>query len=297
MFEAAPRAIHAATRAPADVEAELGIVARLLSGLPTHVHAGEYAAALAAHLASNSDALQQELHRNEHAPASGTTGARPCAWVPTGFAQGTYGVLTPKPTVRRVRPARARALSSPQQGAVAAHCSVRAAMFTHARTAAAEPADDADNLAGEAEPGRARAPTVWTCILPSRVHCARCTSLHCTLRIRAPCFARTCRAAAPLAMCDGVARSCRSRDGLAAPDGSEPCSISSAAPSGRRQRRSWRRSMPRSQLGIARLDAFKLPARCARSARPLLHTRSSRARRCQEGAASAHSKRYGQGAR
>ena len=205
MIEAAPRAIHAATRAPADVEAELGIVARLLSGLPTHVHAGEYAAALAAHLASNSDALQQELHRNEHAPASGTTGARPCAWVPTGFAQGTYGVLTPKPTVRRIRPARARALSSPQQGAVAAHCSVRAAMFTHARTAAAEPADDADNLAGEAEPGRARAPTVWTCILPSRVHCARCTSLHCTLRTLAPCFAHACRAAVPVPM-----RRCRS---------------------------------------------------------------------------------------
>ena len=106
MIEAAPSAVHAATRAPADVEAELGIVARLLSGLPTHVHAGEYAAALAAHLASSSDALRQELHRNEHAPASGTTGARPCAWVPTGFSQGTYGV----------RPARARALSSPQQG-------------------------------------------------------------------------------------------------------------------------------------------------------------------------------------
>ena len=59
MIEAAPSVIHAATRAPADVEAELGIVARLLSGLPTHVHAGEYAAALEAHLASNSDALQQ----------------------------------------------------------------------------------------------------------------------------------------------------------------------------------------------------------------------------------------------
>ena len=198
MIEAVPSAVHAATRAPADVEADLGIVARLLSGLPTHVHAGEYAAALAAHLASNSDALRQELHRSEHAPASGTTGARPCAWVPTGFSQGTYGVPTPKRTVRRVRPARARALSSPQQGAVAAHCSVRAAMLTHVRTAAAEPADDADNLAGEAEPGRARAPTVWTCIRPSRVHCARCTSRHCTLRTRAPWFARACRAAVPL---------------------------------------------------------------------------------------------------
>ena len=91
MFEAAPRAIHAATRAPADVEAELGIVARLLSGLPTHVHAGEYAAALAAHLASSSDALRQELHRNEHAPASGATGGRPCAWVPTGFSRVLTG--------------------------------------------------------------------------------------------------------------------------------------------------------------------------------------------------------------
>ena len=294
MFEAAPRAIHAATRAPADVEAELGIVARMLSGLPTHVHAGEYAAALAAHLASNSDALQQELHRNEHAPASGTTGARPCAWVPTGFAQGTYGVLTSKPTVRRVRPARARALSSPQQDAVAAHCTVRAAMFTHVRTAAAEPVDP-DDLAGEAEPGRARAPTVWACILtlPGPLRPLHVPALHaahaCTvLRTRMSRGSAT-------ALCDGVARACRSRDGLAAPDGSEPCSISSAAASGRRQRRSWRRSMPRSQLGIARLDA--LPARCARSARPLLHTRSSRARRCQEGAASARSKRYGQGAR
>ena len=82
MIEAGPAlAVHAATRAPADVEAELGIVARLLSGLPTHVHAGEYAAALEAHLASNSDALQQELHRNVQASASGTTGARPCGVV------------------------------------------------------------------------------------------------------------------------------------------------------------------------------------------------------------------------
>jgi len=173
MIEAGPAlAIHTATRAPADVEAELGIVARLLSGLPTHVHAGEYAAALEAHLASNSDALQQELHRNVQASASGTTGAHPCAWVPPGFSQGTTGTH-PKPTVRRVRPARDRAL----QDAVTAHCTVRAAMFTHARTAAAEPADP-DNLAGEAEPRRARAPTVWTCTLPSRVHCTRCTALH-----------------------------------------------------------------------------------------------------------------------
>ena len=89
MIEAGPAlAIHAATRAPADVEAELGIVARLLSGLPTHVHAGDYAAALEAHLASNSDALQQELRRNVQASASGTTGAPVCVgtpWVLAGY--------------------------------------------------------------------------------------------------------------------------------------------------------------------------------------------------------------------
>ena len=266
MIEAGPAlAVHAATRAPADVEAELGIVARLLSGLPTHVHAGDYAAALEAHLASNSDALQQELHRNVQASASGTTGALqfPCAWVPPGFSQGTH----PKLTVRRVRPARACAL----QDVVAAHCTVRAAMLTHARTAAAEPADP-DNLAGEAEPSRARAPTVWTCILPSRVHCARCTALHavhvCTASHSQPRGSAT-------ALCDGVARSCRSRNGLAARDCSKPCSISSVVASGRRQRRSWLWLKPRSHWGIARL-AFKLAARCARSARPLLYTRSSR---------------------
>jgi hypothetical protein len=113
-----------------------------------------------------------------------------------GYPQGSHGVLTgysPQSlTVRRVRPARARALSSPQQDAVAAHCAVRAMPFlrTLLRTAAAEPVDDADDLAGEAEPSRARAPTVLACILPSRVHC--------TLRMPAPCFALACHAAVPL---------------------------------------------------------------------------------------------------
>ena len=271
-------------------------MALLLSGLPTHVHAGDYAAALESHLASNSDALQQELHRNEHAPASGTTGARPCAWVPTGFAQGTYG-YSPQSLqcvgYDRRAPVRCRRRSkarSPPTAALEQPCLRTRALqppspLMMRTTSPARPsrAGPGPLLYGPASypagsTARAAPPCTARC---ASVH--RASHAHVTLQRHLPCATVS------------LALQCRSRDGLAAPDGSEPCSISSAAASGRRLRRSWRRSMPRSQLGIARLDA--LPARCARSARPLLHTRSSRARRCQEGAASARSKRYGQGAR
>jgi hypothetical protein len=279
MIEAGPAlAIHAATRARVDVEAELGIVARLLSGLPTHVHAGEYAAALEAHLASNSDALQQELHRNVQASASGTTGAPVCVGTPgvlTGYYTGTH----PKPTVRRVRPARARAL----QDAVAAHCTIRAEPCL--RTRALQPPGALVRTTSPARPSRAGPRLLLYGPASYPAGSTAPAAPPCTLGMPATVLRTRMPGGSATALCGGVARSCRSRNGLAARDGSKPCPISSVVASGRRQRRSWLWLMPQSHLGIARL-AFKLAARCAGSARPLLYTRSSRARRCAEGAAS-----------
>ena len=54
---------HVVSRSAADVKAELDLVARLISGLPTNVEPGEYGAALATHLTSLSTALQLELEQ------------------------------------------------------------------------------------------------------------------------------------------------------------------------------------------------------------------------------------------
>jgi hypothetical protein len=66
------------SRSAADIKAELELVVRLRSGLPTSVQPGEYEAMLEAHLTSLSSALQLEL---EQSPlASGTNepvGRRP----------------------------------------------------------------------------------------------------------------------------------------------------------------------------------------------------------------------------
>jgi hypothetical protein len=61
---------HGVSRSAADVKAELDLVARLISGLPTNVEPGEYEAALERHLRSLSTALQLELEQTQE--ASGT---------------------------------------------------------------------------------------------------------------------------------------------------------------------------------------------------------------------------------
>ncbi len=62
---------HGVSRCAADIKAELQLVARLISGLPSNVEPGEYEAALAAHLMSLSSALQLELEQTPE--ASGTS--------------------------------------------------------------------------------------------------------------------------------------------------------------------------------------------------------------------------------
>ena len=61
---------HGMSRSAVDIKAELDLVARLISGLPTHFEPGEYEAALQAHLTSLSSALQLELEQTPE--ASGT---------------------------------------------------------------------------------------------------------------------------------------------------------------------------------------------------------------------------------
>jgi hypothetical protein len=83
---------HLVSRSAADVKAELDLVARLISGLPTNVEPGEYEAALATHLTSLSSALQLEL---EHTEASGTKCSvrHHCAVVPLAVARAVHRTL------------------------------------------------------------------------------------------------------------------------------------------------------------------------------------------------------------
>ena len=61
---------HGMVRSAADIKAELDLVARLISGLPTHFEPSEYEAALARHLTSLSSALQLELEHTPEAPGT-----------------------------------------------------------------------------------------------------------------------------------------------------------------------------------------------------------------------------------
>ena len=61
---------HGMVRSAADIKAELDLVARLISGLPTNVEPGEYEAALEQHLTSLSSALQLELEQTPEAPGT-----------------------------------------------------------------------------------------------------------------------------------------------------------------------------------------------------------------------------------
>ncbi len=63
---------HGVSRCAADIKAELDLVARLISGLPTidratNVEPGEYEEALETHLTSLSTALQLELEQTPEA--------------------------------------------------------------------------------------------------------------------------------------------------------------------------------------------------------------------------------------
>jgi hypothetical protein len=68
---------HGVSRSAADIKAELGLVARLISGLPTNVGPGEYEVALQTHLTSLSTVLQLELEQtvessgSRHCPSCG----------------------------------------------------------------------------------------------------------------------------------------------------------------------------------------------------------------------------------
>ena len=62
---------HVVSRSAADIKAELDLVARLISGLPTNVEPGDYETALQKHLTSLSTALQLELEQTPE--ASGTS--------------------------------------------------------------------------------------------------------------------------------------------------------------------------------------------------------------------------------
>ena len=75
MASAVPtRGGHGSSRAA--TQAELGIVAHLLSDLRTHVQPGEYGTVLQAHLASRSSALQLQLELHGSQQASGASGMR-----------------------------------------------------------------------------------------------------------------------------------------------------------------------------------------------------------------------------
>jgi hypothetical protein len=89
MADAELTSSHVVSRSAADVKAELDLVARLISGLPTNVEPGEYEAALATHLTSLFSALQLEL---EHIPeASGMR--RRCAVVTLAVARTVHRTL------------------------------------------------------------------------------------------------------------------------------------------------------------------------------------------------------------
>jgi hypothetical protein len=54
---------HCMSRSAAEIKAELDLVARLISGLPSNVEPGEYETALGTHLMSLFTALQLELEQ------------------------------------------------------------------------------------------------------------------------------------------------------------------------------------------------------------------------------------------
>ncbi len=78
---------HGVSRSAADVKAELDLVARLISGLPTHFEPGEYEAALAAHLTSLSSALQLELEHTPEASGTNCSVRHRCPVVPLAVAR------------------------------------------------------------------------------------------------------------------------------------------------------------------------------------------------------------------
>jgi hypothetical protein len=112
---------HAVNRSAAGIKAELDLVARLISGLPTNVEPGEYEASLATHLMSLSTALQLELEQTPEASGTnckGVTSSSCCpsialsgwpSWVPmSARAQQLPSLCSltqnPPPTPSRTRP-------------------------------------------------------------------------------------------------------------------------------------------------------------------------------------------------
>ncbi len=84
---------HVASRSAADVKVELDLVARLISGLPTHFEAGEYEAALATHLTSLSTALQLELEHTPEASGTNCSVRHRCPVVPLAVARAVHRTL------------------------------------------------------------------------------------------------------------------------------------------------------------------------------------------------------------
>ena len=84
---------HVVSRSAADVKAELDLVARLISGLPTNVEPGEYEAALATHLTSLSSALQLELEQTPEASGTNCSVRHRCPVVPFAVARAVHRTL------------------------------------------------------------------------------------------------------------------------------------------------------------------------------------------------------------
>jgi hypothetical protein len=84
---------HVVSRSAADVQAELDLVARLISGLPTNVEPGEYEAALQTHLASLSSALQLELEQTPEESGTNCSVRHRCPVVPLAVARAVHRTL------------------------------------------------------------------------------------------------------------------------------------------------------------------------------------------------------------
>jgi hypothetical protein len=84
---------HGVSRSAAHIKAELDLVARLISGLPTNVEPGEYEAALETHLTSLSSALQLELEQTPEASGTNFNVHHRCAFVPLPVARTVHRTL------------------------------------------------------------------------------------------------------------------------------------------------------------------------------------------------------------
>jgi hypothetical protein len=234
-----PTGSHGMSRPAADIKADLDLVARLISGLPTKVEPGEYEAALATHLTSLSTALQLQLEQNLEA---------------SGASHDVRAHVAPSSCPSSTCPLVACALSVAVAGL----------------SAAAESALLAMELPANAEPSSPDANRVRARCVPNLLHCAS-PSLHRDHLVRVRCHVRSISrppfgvpgtAADSLRGC--ATCSCRTPTAGAAPDGSGAFNTSSVAGSCSMRRPSCLLSMlpslsgtpgPTLGIGIRRLSS------------------------------------------